>query len=110
MNKMLVKHIQKNFNTDIINCLEKKTVYNKQTKKKEQQCVSVLSPGKKRIYLQFKISKTGEVEDIKARAPHNKLKEEAKRVARLIPKMKPGKQRGKPIRVSYTLPITLNAK
>ena len=61
--------------------------------------------GKKRIYLQFKIGVTGTIEDIKATAPHPKLKEEAIRVAKLIPKMIPAKQKGKAVSVPYTLPI-----
>jgi protein TonB len=36
------------------------------------------------------------------------LNEEALRVARLMPKWKPGKQRGKPVRVQYNMPITFS--
>jgi hypothetical protein len=35
------------------------------------------------------------------------LEKEAIRVVSLIPKMTPGKQRGRSVSVSYTLPITL---
>lgn len=105
----LRKHIQRNFNADIINCLETKLVYNRKKKKYEKQCVSVLGKGKKRIYVQFKIGITGEIENINVRAPHPRLKEEAIRMAKGIPKMIPGKQGGKPVGVNYTLPITLNA-
>jgi protein TonB len=66
-----------------------------------------LSAGKKKVYVQFKIDKTGEIVDIKARGPHARLEKEAVRVVELLPKMTPGKQRTKPVRVSYTLPITL---
>jgi len=82
-------------------------IYNKETAKKEEKCVS-LSSGKKRIYVQFKIGETGKVEDIKARGPHPKLQEEAIRITKLIPKMIPGKQKGVPVKVAYTLPITFS--
>ncbi len=66
-----------------------------------------LSPGKKRVYVQFKISKTGEIVDVRARGPHARLEKEAIRVVEMLPKMEPGKQRGRPVGVKYTLPITL---
>jgi protein TonB len=65
-----------------------------------------LSPGIQRIYVIFKIDNTGKIVDIKARAPHIKLQEEAIRVVELLPQMEPGKQRGKPVNVKYSLPIT----
>ena len=109
LNLMMVKHVQRHFNHKIVQCLDTKVVYNEATKKDELRCVG-LSPGKKRIYLQFKIDYTGEIIDINARGPHPKLEEEAIRVAKKLPKMKPGKQKGKPVRVGYTLPITFNVE
>ncbi|MBL4723919.1 MAG: energy transducer TonB, partial [Lutibacter sp.] len=47
----------------------------------------------------------GNIVNIEARAPHKKLKEEAIRVVKLLPKMMPGRQRGKPVGVKYGLPI-----
>jgi tetratricopeptide (TPR) repeat protein len=64
--------------------------------------------GAQRIYLRFTINKRGNVIQIKARAPHRKLEEEAIRVARLLPKMTPGKQRGEPVSVKYIIPIVFN--
>jgi protein TonB len=69
-----------------------------------------LSPGIKRIFVMFKIDKTGKVVDIRARAPHKRLQEEAIRVIKLIPKMTPGKQRGKPVGVKYSLPIAFKVE
>ncbi len=66
-----------------------------------------LDPGKKRVYVQFKISKTGAITDVRARGPHKRLEKEAIRVVNLLPKMIPGKQRGRPVGVKYTLPVTL---
>jgi hypothetical protein len=62
--------------------------------------------GKKRIFTQFKINETGDVENIKVRAPHPLFEAEAKRVINLLPKFKPGNQRGKAISMVYNLPIT----
>lgn len=61
--------------------------------------------GRQRINVIFKIDKSGNVVGIKARAPHPRLQAEAERVVNLLPKMLPGKQRGKPVVVPYSLPI-----
>ncbi|MGS2727405.1 energy transducer TonB [Psychroserpens sp. BH13MA-6] len=61
--------------------------------------------GRQRINVIFKIDKTGNIIGVQARAPHPGLEKEAKRVINLLPKMKPGKQRGKAVTVPYSLPI-----
>jgi protein TonB len=66
-----------------------------------------LVKGKKKVYVQFKIDKNGYITDTEARGPHKRLEKEALRVVNKLPKMTPGKQRGQPVAVSYTLPITL---
>jgi len=66
-----------------------------------------LTAGKKKVYVQFKIDKTGDIVNIRARGPHTRLEKEAIRVVHLLPKMAPGKQRTKPVSVAYTLPLTL---
>ncbi|CAA0147312.1 energy transducer TonB [Tenacibaculum maritimum] len=91
LNKKMRKHVQRYFDAELANELG-------------------LSSGKKRIYVQFKIDKDGSITSINARAPHPRLKKEAIRIAKKLPKMKPGKQRGKPVRVGYTLPITFNVE
>lgn len=58
-----------------------------------------------RIYVQFKIEADGSVTVIGARGPHPKLEQEAVRVAKALPEMQPGKQRGKAVGVIYSLPI-----
>ena len=59
-----------------------------------------------KVFVQFIISKTGEVTDVKvARAVHPLLDAEAIRVVQEMPNWKPGTQRGKAVRVSYTVPI-----
>ncbi len=91
LNTKMRKHVARNFDTELANELG-------------------LDSGKKRIYVQFKIDKDGTITSINARAPHPKLKEEAIRIVKKLPKMIPGKQRGKPVRVGYTLPITFSVE
>jgi protein TonB len=66
--------------------------------------------GRQRINVIFKIDKTGNIVGIRARAPHPGLEKEAARVIGLLPKMKPGKQRGKPVTVPYSLPIVFQVQ
>ena len=66
--------------------------------------------GINRIFVQFTVDKTGNITNIKSRAPHDKLEEEAKRVIQLLPEMQPGKQRSVPVGVIYTLPITFRVQ
>lgn len=65
-----------------------------------------LKPGKKRIFVLFYIDSNGNITKVKARAPHKKLEEEAKRVVKLLPKMTPGMENGTRVTVKYALPIT----
>ena len=69
-----------------------------------------LAPGKKKIWVVFRIDKQGNITDINARAPHPRLKAEAIRVTKTLPKMIPGKQRGVPVGMKYTLPISFNVE
>ena len=61
--------------------------------------------GKQIIVSRFTIDKTGNITDIKIRAPHKKLEKEAQRLIEGLPTMTPGKQRLRPVNVIYTLPI-----
>ena len=70
-----------------------------------------LTPGSiQKIFVVFKIDKDGNITDINARAPDKKLQEEAIRVINLLPKMTPGRQRGKPVGVKYGLPIVFKVE
>ena len=69
-----------------------------------------IKPGRKRVYVQFKIDKTGEVTEVNARAPHPELKQYAIGVVKKLPRMKPGEKDGKVVSTGYTLPISLNIK
>jgi len=64
-----------------------------------------LTSGAQRIFVLFKIDHNGNIVDIQARSPFKKLQDEAIRVVELLPQMEPGKQRGKPVNVKYSLPI-----
>lgn len=59
-----------------------------------------------RVYTQFIIEKDGSITNIKVRGPDINLEREAKRIISLLPKMTPGFQNGKPVRVPYSTPIT----
>ncbi|MCY2686144.1 M56 family metallopeptidase [Salinimicrobium sp. TH3] len=59
-----------------------------------------------RIYVQFKVSKKGEVIEVRSRAPHPDLGAEAERVVNDLPDMEPAIHGGKEVAVLYSLPIT----
>ncbi|MBR6116652.1 MAG: energy transducer TonB [Paludibacteraceae bacterium] len=60
-----------------------------------------------RAICQFTVEKDGSISDIQIvrSAGDETLDKEAKRVIKSMPKWSPGKQRGKAVRVSYTIPI-----
>jgi len=59
-----------------------------------------------KVYVNFVVNGDGSVSDAKvARSVDPSLDKEALRVVNNLPKWKPGKQRGKPARVLYTVPI-----
>lgn len=66
--------------------------------------------GTTRIQVIFKIDGKGEVVDVKARASHPRLQQEAVQVVEGLPDMEPGKQRGKPVEVLYSLPIIFQVR
>jgi beta-lactamase regulating signal transducer with metallopeptidase domain len=82
------KHFALNFNSEIPKTLE-------------------LSPGKKRVFIGFKIDKEGKVSGVKARAPHLKIEEEVIRVMNTLPKMIPGEHKGQKVDVKYSIPFTI---
>lgn len=61
--------------------------------------------GKQKILVTFKIDKYGNITDIRPKTKNASLKYEVLRVISLLPKMKPGIQRGKTVCVPYSLPI-----
>ena len=64
-----------------------------------------------KVYVSFIVDKSGSVTNVKiVRGVDKNLDAEAVRVVKSLPKYKPGKQRGKAVRVMFTIPInfTLN--
>ncbi|MCF6278723.1 MAG: M56 family metallopeptidase [Flavobacteriaceae bacterium] len=90
LNRSFQEHVQENFNVDIAKNLG-------------------LS-GKQKIYVQFKITKTGDIEILGARAPKPELETEAKRVINSLPRMIPGEHNGEKVNVIYMLPISFNVE
>jgi protein TonB len=90
MSAKIAKFVQRKFNTDLAGDLG-------------------LS-GRQRISVIFKIDKRGNVTGVRSRAPHPRLEKEAARVINMLPKMKPGRQRGKAVVVPYSLPITFQVQ
>ncbi len=59
-----------------------------------------------RVYAQFVVNKDGSIVDINiVRSPDPYLSKEAERVLKMMPRWSPGKQRGKPVRVKFSLPV-----
>jgi protein TonB len=85
MSEKIQKFVQKKFDTELANDLGLE--------------------GRQRISVQFKIDRNGNVVNVRARAPHPKLEQEAISVVKSLPKMTPGMQRGKAVGVLYALPI-----
>jgi protein TonB len=59
-----------------------------------------------RVYVNFIIAKDGKITNIRMRGPDKNLENEAQRIISRLPSMIPGKQRGRPVRVPFSIPIT----
>ena len=59
-----------------------------------------------RVYVNFIIAKDGKITNIRMRGPDKNLEKEAQRIIAKLPSMTPGKQRGRPVRVPFSIPIT----
>ncbi len=83
--KMLQKHIVKNFRYPEV-----------------EQELSIQG----RVSVMFVIQKDGSIGEVRMRGPNKNLEKEAARIIDKLPKMTPGKQRGTPVRVPFSIPIT----
>ena len=63
-----------------------------------------------RVYVNFIISKNGSITNIRMRGPDKNLEKEAERIIAKLPRMTPGKQRGRPVRVPFSIPITFRLR
>ena len=59
-----------------------------------------------RVSVMFTIQKDGSIGNVRMRGPDKNLEKEAARIIGKLPKMTPGKQRGRPVRVPFSIPIT----
>lgn len=84
-NKMMQKHIGKNFRYPEI-----------------AQEMGIQG----RVSVMFVIQKDGSIGGVRMRGPDKNLEKEAARIIDLLPKMTPGKQRGRAVRVPFSIPIT----
>lgn len=85
MSTSITKHINENFDTGLANKLNLE--------------------GRQEVNLRFTIDKEGKVVKVDAKGFQPNIELEAIRVIKLLPDMKPGTQRGKPVSVMYGLPI-----
>ncbi len=58
-----------------------------------------------KVFVMFIIGKDGDIDEIRMRSPHDILGNEARRIISKLPRMTPGKQRGQPVKVSFSLPV-----
>ena len=84
-NKMMQKHISKNFRYPEI-----------------AQEMGVQG----RVNVMFVIQKDGSIGGVRMRGPDKNLEKEAARIIDKLPNMTPGKQRGRAVRVPFSIPIT----
>lgn len=64
-----------------------------------------------KVFVQFVVEKDGSISNIKIlRGVDESLNQEAIRVIQSMPKWIPGKQRGKPVRVAYNMPIAFELR
>lgn len=84
-NKMMKKHIVKNFRYPEL-----------------EQEMGIQG----RVNIMFEIQKDGSIGNVRMRGPNKNLEKDAARIINKLPKMTPGKQRGNPVRVPFSIPIT----
>ena len=58
-----------------------------------------------RVSTMFMITSEGVIENIKMRGPDKLLEDEVERIIKRLPNMTPGKNEGKPVNVTYSIPV-----
>lgn len=58
-----------------------------------------------KVYVSFRIMEDGSIDNIRLKGPSQGLEKEAERIIMKLPRMTPGKQRGRPVRVPFSIPI-----
>ena len=59
-----------------------------------------------RVYVNFILSRDGSITNMRMRGPDKNLENEAARIIGRLPRMTPGRQRGVPVKVPFSIPIT----
>jgi len=88
----------------LIQCFNKKILEHVQKNFKYPEMAKELGVHGK-VFVLFAIDSNGYVSNIRTRGPDKSLEKEAERIIGLLPKMIPGKQRGKAVKVPYSIPI-----
>ncbi|MFY9241397.1 MAG: hypothetical protein WAO74_00065 [Polaribacter sp.] len=86
--KNVQKHFSKKFNSRLPNNLG-------------------LSQGRIRVFIGFKIDKTGKIVNIIVKAPHPAIKKEVVRVMSKLPLVEPGNDSGNNVTFRYSIPFTM---
>lgn len=64
-----------------------------------------------RVMVMFVVETDGSISNVRvARKVFPSLDKEAVRVVKAMPKWKPGKEKGRPVRVNFTLPVVFSTK
>jgi protein TonB len=58
-----------------------------------------------KVYAQFVINEEGNIESIRLRGPDKQLEDEVRRIVQSLPQMQPGKQKGRPVKVPFSIPV-----
>jgi protein TonB len=58
-----------------------------------------------RVFVMFTIGSDGSINNIRTRGPDKNLEKEANRIIKKLPTMTPGRQRGRAVRVPFSIPI-----
>ena len=91
-------------NAELKKCFQKNMIAHvKKNFEYPQSAIDLGLHGK--VFVLFAIDSQGNVSNIKSRGPDRILEKEAERIVSLLPKMIPGKQRGRSVSVPYSLPI-----
>lgn len=99
------RFVGKHFDVNRAKCLEYKIKYDRKKKKDIEICKKELKSVRVRIKTTFVIDTTGYVSDVKALSPYPTMNKEAVNVVKKLPRFEPGMQRGRKVRVRFSLPI-----
>ena len=91
-------------NAELKNCFEQKIIEHVSKNFKFPDLALEMGINGK-VFVMFVVDSDGNVTGIRSRGPDKVLEKEAERIISLLPKMTPAKQRGKSVKVPYSIPI-----